>query len=240
MKRTNNRSTVAEVVAYVRVSTEEQSLEGVSLEAQEARIRAYCAMRGLALTEVVIDAGVSGYKALEVREGGRRVLDMVRSRKVGAVVAVKLDRLFRNCADCLATCAAWDRAGVALHLVDLGGQAVDTSSAMGRFFLTVMAGAAELERNQIAERTSVALQHKKSKGELVGTVPYGYSLRADGVQLESCDSEQDVIQEARALHAHGLSLRAIASTLANHGRLSRTGKPFVPIAIQHMLERQAA
>ncbi len=237
MKRTTTKQApaTAAVIAYVRVSTEEQANEGVSLAAQEARIRAYCAMRGLELADVVIDAGVSGYKALADREGGRRVLDMVRGRRVNAVVALKLDRLFRNCADCLEVTAGWDRHGVALHLVDLGGQAVDTSSAMGRFFLTVMAGAAELERNQIAERTSTAMQHKASRGERVGAVPYGFALDADGVHVVPVESEQTVIGLARELRAAGLSLRAVAAELANRGHMSRTGKAFQPHAIDNMV-----
>jgi DNA invertase Pin-like site-specific DNA recombinase len=228
------------VIAYCRVSTEEQANEGVSLEAQEARIRAYCAMRGLELAEVVIDAGVSGTKPLATRAGGQRILEAVRRGAVAGVVAVKLDRLFRNCADCLAVTAGWDRAGVALHLVDLGGQAVDTSSAMGRFFLTVMAGAAELERNMIAERTSAAMQHMRSQGQLVGAVPYGYVLAEDGVHVLPCDAEQHVIELVRALRAAGESLRGIAAELERQGMLSRAGKPFVPQAISNMLEQEAA
>jgi site-specific DNA recombinase len=236
MKRTTTKQgATAAVIAYVRVSTEEQANEGVSLDAQEARIRAYCAMRGLELAEVVIDAGVSGYKALADRDGGRRVLEMVRTRKVGAVVALKLDRLFRNCADCLDVTAGWDRHGVALHLVDLGGQAVDTSSAMGRFFLTVMAGAAELERNQIAERTSTALQHKASRGERVGAVPFGFTLDTDGVHVVPVESEQTVIALARELRSAGLSLRAVAAELARRGHASRTGKAFQPHAVDNMV-----
>lgn len=222
------------VVAYVRVSTEEQANEGVSLDAQEARIRAYCAMRGLELAEVVVDAGVSAYKPLADREGGRRVLDMVRSRKVAAVVALKLDRLFRNAADCLDVCGAWDRAGVALHLVDLGGQAVDTSSAMGRFFLTVMAGAAELERNQIAERTSLALQHKRAKGERTGTVRYGYTLAEDGVNLIENEAEQGVIRTVREARDRGLSLRAIVAELDRAGIVGRTGRPLAITQVRNI------
>lgn len=236
MKRTTNKPTTAAVIAYVRVSTEEQALEGVSLAAQEARIRAYCAMRGLELAELVIDAGVSGYKALDAREGGRRLLDLVRSRKVAAVVALKLDRLFRNAADCLEVCGGWDRAGVALHLVDLGGQAVDTSSAMGRFFLTVMAGAAELERNQIAERTSMAMQHKADRGEYTGgEARFGYVQNTEGM-LVAVEAEQLVIREARELRAAGLSLRAVAAELARRGHVSRAGKAFVPCQISKMAE----
>ena len=235
-KRTNTTDGRTTVVAYVRVSTEEQALEGVSLDAQEARIRAYCTMRGFELSEVVVDAGVSAGKPLANREGGRRVLEALRSRKVAGVVALKLDRLFRNAADCLATVETWDRAGVALHLVDMGGQAVDTSGAMGKFFLTVMAGAAELERNQIRERTSMAMQHMAQRGEFTGgEARFGYSVGADG-KLVAVESEQAVIALARELRAAGLSLRAVAAELASRGHVGRTGKPFVACAVSAMVE----
>lgn len=212
-------------IGYVRVSTEEQAREGVSLAAQERAVRAYCDLRGLDLLEVVVDEGVSAGKPLASRRGGVRVLEAVRRREVGAVVAFKLDRLFRDCGDCLAVTKAWDRVGAALHLIDLGGQAVDTSSAMGRFFLTVMAGAAELERNQIRERTAAAMAHKAGRGEYTGgEVPYGFRLAEDGVSLVEDPAEQEVLALARALRAEGLSLRAIAGHLERRGFVARSGK----------------
>ena len=228
------------VVAYIRVSTEEQANEGVSIAAQEARIRSYCELKGLELAAVVIDAGVSGYKVLEEREGGRRVQALVRGRKVAGVVALKLDRLFRNASDCLEVCGAWDKVGAALHLLDLGGEAVDTSSAIGRFFLTVMAGAAELERNQIAERTSMAMQHMRSQGQYTGgRVPFGYVLDESGELVEHF-GEQQVVARARELRASGLSLRSVAAELESAGMHSRAGKPFTAQAVQNMTEQGAA
>lgn len=88
-------------------------------------------------------------------------------------MALKLDRLFRDAEDALHQTKAWDKAGIALHLVDMGGQTLNTATAMGRFFLNMMAGFAELERNLIAERTATALAHKKThRGSL-----QPYSLR---------------------------------------------------------------
>jgi DNA invertase Pin-like site-specific DNA recombinase len=223
-------------IAYIRVSTEEQANEGVSLAAQEAKIRAYCTLRGLDLVEVVVDAGVSAWTPLADRAGGSRVQDMVRKRKADAVVALKLDRIFRNCSDCLAVTARWDKSGVALHLTDLGGQAVDTRSAMGRFFLTVMAGAAELERNQVGERTAMAMQHKAAQGEFTGgDAPYGFRVGEDGTHLEAVAHEQAVVEWARALRASGLSLRGVAAKLAERGLTTRTGKGFLPAQVSRML-----
>jgi len=227
---------MTKAICYVRVSTQEQASEGVSLEAQEASVRAYCMMRGLEVVEVVIDAGVSAGKPLERREGGRRVLEMVKWGKVGAVVAFKLDRLFRDCADCLSVTRTWDRKDVALHLIDMGGQAIDTSTAMGRFFLTVMAGAAEMERNLIRERTAAALAHKAAKGERVGQVPYGY--RADGAMLVEEPAEQSIIRIVVNWRTDGHSIRDIARILNENGVPAR-GSKWHATTVARMLKRAA-
>lgn len=138
--------------AYRRVSTIDQAVEGLSLESQEVRLRAYCEAHRLELTEVVTDPGVSGGRALDSRPGGRRLAELVTARAVDVICSIRLDRLFRDAADCLAVTREWETAGVSLHLIDLGGQPVDTSSSMGRFFLTVMAAAAEMQRTQQAEK----------------------------------------------------------------------------------------
>src|SRR5262245_40127695 len=130
-------------IGYVRVSTEEQAREGVSLGAQEERLRAYCAMQGLELIDVVCEPGVSGSVALLGRPAGARLAEAIRERSVEHVVALKLDRLFRDAVDALTQTRQWDRSGIALHLVDMGGQSLNSASAMGRLFLTVLAGLAE-------------------------------------------------------------------------------------------------
>ncbi len=239
MNRKPPASSRPRAVCYVRVSTEEQAEEGVSLAAQEAAVRAYCAMRGLDVAEVVIDAGVSAGKALSTRNGGGRVLAMVNRGDVSAVVAYKLDRLFRDCADCLTVTREWDRAEVALHLIDLGGQAIDTSTAMGRFFLTVMAGAAEMERNLIRERTAAAMAHMRANGERVGEVPYGFRLASDGVHLEAEPNEQRMIELVRGYRAEGLSIRGIAERLNVEAAPARGGR-WHPTSVARMLTRMAA
>ena len=236
MKRTKPTNASNAVVLYVRVSTEEQARGGVSLEAQEAMVRAYCAMRGLDVAELVIDAGVSAGKPLATRPGGARVLELVRSGAVAGVVTAKLDRLFRDCGDCLEVTKAWDKRGAALHLVDMGGQTVDTSTAMGRFFLTVMAGAAELERGMVSERTAVAMAHVKATGRRVGAVPYGYRLADDGRTLEADEGEARVKAAALELRDSGLSLRAVAGELARRGFVARNGAAFMAAQVQRMTE----
>lgn len=228
-----------EAIGYIRVSTDLQANEGVSLDAQRAAITAYCTMRGFNLTQIVEDAGVSGGTPLADRKGGALILDAIKGKKAGAVIAYKLDRVFRDTSDCLTVTSAWDKAGVSLHLIDLGGQSIDTATAMGRFFLTVIAGAAELERNLIGERTAAAMQHKKATGQRVGSIPYGYRLADNGSDLEAHPAEQAVIAAALELHAAGLSLRAVSAELSQRGFLARNGKEFAAPQIQRMLQAAA-
>jgi DNA invertase Pin-like site-specific DNA recombinase len=230
-------TTAPAAICYVRVSTDEQATTGHSLEAQQAAVRAYCALRGFTVSAVVVDAGVSGGTPLMSRPGGAQVLaELAKRNGPRHVVVVKLDRAFRSAADCLQVTSEWDRKGVSLHLTDLGGQAVDTSSAMGRFMLCVLAGAAELERNLIGERTSSAMQSMKAQGLYTGgRVRYGYAVAADGVTLTECPTEQATIAEARALSARGLSQRAIAAELAERGMLTRNGRMFDQKAIPTLL-----
>jgi len=209
-------------IGYVRVSTVEQASEGVSLEAQQRAVEAYCAMKGLQLLDVVVDAGVSAGKALATREGGARIVSALASRKASHVIAYKLDRLFRDAADCLEQTAQWDKKSVALHLVDMGGQAIDTSTAMGRFFLTVIAGAAEMERNLIRERTRAALAHKREKGERIsGKAPFGYRF-VDGMVVE-CEREQRAYQLIVEMRRDGWTQQRIANELAARGAVNREG-----------------
>lgn len=200
-------------------------------------------MRGLELAEMVIDAGVSAGKPLASRDGGRRVLERVRDGSVVAVVAYKLDRVFRDCADCLAVVRDWDERDVSFHLVDLGGQTIDTGSAMGRFFLTVMAGAAELERNLIGERTKAALAHlKMADGVKLGPPALGWTrtdVRDHEGRLVVAEVVDEVatVQRIIELRARGTSLRAIAATLTREGRPTKRGGSWRAVTVHGVLRR---
>lgn len=211
-------------IGYTRCSTNEQADSGLGLEAQAERIRAYCTMRGSELLDLITDAGVSGGKPLASRDGGQRLLTAIRERKADAVVMLKLDRMFRNAGDCLTTVEKWEKAGVALHVVDLGGNAIDTTSAAGRFMLVVLAGAAEMERNLTRERTRSAMAVKRANGQRIGSVPYGYDLSDDGATLLPNGAEQAVIANIRAWRSHGWTLERIAAVLTEQGVPTKTGK----------------
>jgi DNA invertase Pin-like site-specific DNA recombinase len=115
----------------------------------------------------------------------------------------------------LTTVHAWDLANVALHLVDHGGQSINTKTAVGRMFLTMLAGFAQMERQLTAERITVALRHKKARRQAYGPTPYGFDREGD-LLLPNRD-EQAVIRQMRRWRQAGRSLAWIADTLTHRG-----------------------
>lgn len=238
-------------IGYVRVSTAEQAVSGLGLADQRQRIEAYCVMRGLTLVRIIDEHngrkdgkpsakrqrnGCSGGKPLAKRLGGAKLLEALRRKQASAVVTLKLDRCFRNAADCLATVEAWQRKGVVWHVIDLGGNAIDTSSANGKFMLTVLAGAAEMERNLTRERTRAALAVKRGRGERISRhPPFGYRFADGKLKLEP--SEQRAVKAVLRLRKRGLSLRQISSRLAERGIFGRTGQPLSAKTIAEIVKR---
>lgn len=222
-------------VIYIRVSTLKQVESGLGLGDQRERLEAYCKLRGLEVVEVVVDDGESAGKPLVKRPGGSKVLELVRTKAVDAVVVLKLDRAFRNAKDCLNVVDDWDRVGVTLHITDMGGQSVDTQSAMGRMFFFMAAGFAEMERRLVEERTTAALTHKARSGNmrLGADAPYGW--RYDGNALAPVEAEQTVLTAVRVSREDGDSLRGTCALLKAAGHRNRAGGEFMPTQIERML-----
>jgi len=211
-------------IAYLRVSTDKQADHGVSLEAQEEKIRAYASLYDLELVEIITDAGVSASKL--DRPGLNKALGMLKAQEADGLLVVKLDRLTRSVVDLGSLVRDYfGERGSALMSVS---ENIDTRSAAGRLVLNVLASVSQWEREAIGERTKSAMQFKKSKGEFTGgkRAPYGYRLSDDGVHLEEHSGEQEVLKVIRGYREEGLSLRKIASILAAKGFKTRKGNQF--------------
>src|SRR5439155_13836658 len=175
-------------IGYVRVSTDKQADHGVSLEAQEAKIRAMAVVQGAEIIELIVDGGESA-KSLD-RPGMERLLALVDQGKVQTVIIAKLDRLTRSVKDLAELLERFQRRGVSLVSV---AESLDTGSAAGRLVINIMTAVSQWEREAIGERTRDAMRHKKSSGQRVGNIEYGYRLGANGVQLEPDPQEQAVL-----------------------------------------------
>ena len=205
-------------LGYVRVSTDRQAEQGVSLEAQEAKIRAMSTVQGARLLEVIVDGGESA-KSLN-RPGLQRLIALVKSGRVDAVIVAKLDRLTRSVKDLCGLLELLEKRKVALISV---AESLDTGSAAGRLVITIMGAVSQWEREAIGERTRDALRHKLANGERAGNIRFGFRLGKDGKHLEPDPGEQAVLAEIRRLRKSGNSLRGIAAALNHRGLRTRRG-----------------
>ena len=221
-------------IIYIRVSTQEQSLNGVSLSDQEERLKAYCQLQGLAVFKVIREEGVSAGKPLSTRPGGLELLQLIKKGEVKHVVVLKVDRLFRNAVDALSVTQKWDADNIALHLLDLGGATINTASAFGRFFFNVLAGLAELERGIISERTTAAMRFKKKHLEVYSPVPFGYDREGD--DLKPNPEEQKALKLIKKWRAAGRTLEAIAAELTKKGVKTKRGGKWYAGTIKYILE----
>ena len=189
-------------VGYVRVSTEEQAREGLSLDAQEEKIRAYCTAKGWRLVRIYRDEGFSG-KDLN-RPALQEMLRDLKANGIQAVVVAKLDRLTRSVRD-LGYLIDDLFDGVALASVE---ESLDTSGAGGRFVLNILGAVAQWERETISERTRNTLRYKRERGEWVGRVPYGFKIAPDGRLVEDPEEIKNIQRMKRLLPAESLDRAA--------------------------------
>lgn len=200
---------------YIRVSTEDQAKEGISLSSQTKKIEAFCTVNDLDLVEVISDEGMSGKDT--DRPGLKKLIELSSSNETEAVVVYKLDRLSRKTRDLLYLIEDVFKKGNT-RFFSLTEQ-IDTNTAMGKFFLTMMGATAQMERELISERTKATLQYKKEQGHSLGRIPYGYD-RVDGELIKN-KNEQNVIRKMKRWKKEGKSYRKIAILLNEKGIPSR-------------------
>lgn len=216
-----------QTIAYVRVSTEEQVVNGVSLAAQEERIRAFCLATNRHLDDVVIDDGFSA-KTLK-RPGMQRILAGIRSGAIGTVVVLKLDRLTRSVRDLADLLEIFQSAGVALVSIT---ETLDTSTATGRLIITLIGTVSQWEREAIGERTAFALAHKRRHHQAYGPTPFGYRRVDDTLLVDP--REQNALRTMRSMSDGGASLREIARAMERQG-LKPRGTRWHPNSIRAIL-----
>lgn len=204
------------VIAYVRVSTEEQKGSGAGLAAQRAAILAECERRGWALVDVIEDAG---YSAKDLKRPGVRVaLDILREGGADALVVAKLDRLSRSMLDFAGIMAAAQKQGWGLIALDC---AVDTTTPAGEAMANVLATFAQFERRLISQRTKDALAAKRAQGVRLGRPR----------QLPN-----PVVARIRREHGQGKTLTEIARELNADGvPTAQGGKQWWPSTVRAIL-----
>ena len=215
---------------YIRVSTDHQAL---SIEAQRERLQAYCDFRGLHLDDIFADPDVSGSKPILSRPAGSKLCEQVR--KGDDVIAVKLDRCFRDAADGINTLFWWQEQGVTLHLADSSAIA-DTKTAAGFLTIAIQLVVSQYERMAISERTSQAMRSAQDNGKRMSKLlPYGFEEDPESewdeevgmyARLRENEAEQTVLQGLKRMESEQLGYQAIANVLNEAGHKQRNGKPW--------------
>jgi DNA invertase Pin-like site-specific DNA recombinase len=230
MRKTTQANGTKQVIGYVRVSTADQQENGVSLDAQQARINAWATANGHNVGGVFLDA-MSGKRA-DNRVELQKALDAV-CKAGGVLVVYSLSRLARSTKDAISISERLQKAGA--DLVSLT-ENIDTTTAAGKMIFGLLAVLAQFERDQISERTTAALAYKATQGERTGQVPFGYTLDADGVKLVENAAEQRVISTITELRQQGHALREIADYLNTNGITSKTGGVWYASSVKSVID----
>ena len=172
-----NALSVELVAAYVRVSTQEQKLHGLSLDAQRMKLQEYAKDHNMKIVEWYVDEGVSGRKLIRKRPELQRMIQDAEKGLFSRIIMIKLDRFFRSVAEyheCMKRIApvVWTTTE----------EKYDLSTAQGRMLVNMKLTIAEMEADQTGERISIVNEYKASTGQpLVGTdsLPFGFRVGKD-------------------------------------------------------------
>lgn len=205
-----------------------QADDRISLDAQQAKAKAWCMANGYEVKAVYVDAGISGKRTTNRPELQKALADC---GKGDALIVYSLSRLARSTKDTLEISEQLTKKKT--DLISLQ-EKIDTTTAAGKMMFQMLAVLSEFERNLAAERTATALQYKKSKGERAGQIPYGSKLGDDGIMLVADDPQQAAIAEIKRLRGERYPIRKIAEQM-NRSEFKPNGKAWHATTIARIL-----
>jgi DNA invertase Pin-like site-specific DNA recombinase len=219
-----------QAIGYIRVSSDDQAN---SLLAQEEKILAYAKFSGIEIVNIFIDENVSGGTPIFKRPQGSKIESFMEGNAISDIVCVKPDRAFRSVIDALSTMDQWNAQGISLHVSDMGGVSLNTTTAIGRLLFTTIVTLGEFERGITSERIKTVFESKKKNGKIYSRDMYGYD-NSMGSMVENAE-EQRVISVMRQLKDQGTPYAGIASHVNMLGLKSKTGKEFHASTVRYIL-----
>jgi len=197
---------------YARVSTEDQAKEGYSLAAQKERLNAYCDAQGWDIAGFYIDEGHSGRNTR--RPAYHRMME--ERDKWDIILVMKMDRIHRNSKNFMIMMENLEKWGKKFNSMN---ESLDTSNAVGRFVVDIIQRIAQLESEQIGERTYMGMRQKaeSGKGVLGFRVPFDYDLQEGRLIPE--ENEARVVRSIYERYLAGSTMDMIAWNL-NRGAIT--------------------
>ena len=210
--------TVRRAIGYVRVSTDMQAQEGISLEAQQAAIQQYCSLHGLKLVTICQDV-LSGGK--DQRPGLQDALRTLQ-RSGDVLIVLKFDRLSRSIRHFCELYETYFKDGTK-ELVAIR-ESIRLDSALGRALINILLVFAQMEREATGERTREAIHHIRQSGYHFGKAPYGKKTipAPDNPRMKVLvddEAELAVIAQLKAWAAQDVGITEMAH------RLNAAGTP---------------
>lgn len=221
---------------YMRVSTEEQATSGYGLDVQRERCRAMATVKGWEIVAEYADEGISGTKDASGRPALAELLGGIDAGLFDAVIVLALDRLGRKTRIVLDLVETLTQASIALVSVK---ESLDTSSPQGQFVLTMFAALAQLERDNIVQRTTDGRNARgKLDGEKGGRVPFGYKRTDSGIEIvpEHAETVRYILRNKRG----GKSLHKIAAELNGRGVASPQGGKWYARTVKIICDNRSA
>lgn len=222
-------SRVKSVVAYCRVSTDQQAESGLSIEAQRGALVSFAIASGLELVGLFIDAGISGAKDENERPGLREALAAITEGRADALVVSKRDRLARDMSLAGYIETTIRRAGGELIVLD--------EQDVSPITRCVMQMVAQIERELASQRTRLAMKALRDQGKHCGSTPYGYEI-VNG-RLEPKAGEIEIVATIVELRNRKTktTLADIAAYLTASGVPTRRGGKWGAEQVRSILER---
>ena len=172
---------IEEAAAYVRVSSQEQKLHGLSIEAQKQKLTEYAESHNLKIVEWYVDEGVSATRPIAKRPALQRMGNDARNKKFSRILIIRIDRFFRSVAEYhefmkMISPVIWTATE----------EKYDLSSANGRAFVNMKLTIAELESGTTGERIKIVNDYKVKSGmPLYGTYSMPFCYAVEKVSEES-------------------------------------------------------
>ena len=205
---------------YIRVSTEEQVKEGYSISAQKQRLKAFCIAQDWTVSGMYVDEGISA-KDMN-RPQLQQMIKDIENGVIDCVLVYRLDRLTRSVRDLYLLLDTFDKYDCKFKSAT---EVYDTTTAMGRMFITIVAALAQWERENLGERLRMGTYEKVSQGKYAHNIrPFGYDLDLKTSKLTIREDEAKTVRLIVDLYLNkGMGAHRICKHLNERGIGTRDG-----------------
>lgn len=224
---------IIDTAIYVRVSTDEQVVNGYSIRAQEEKLLSFCKIKEWKVYKVYSDEGISG-KSISNRSSLMELISDIKKGIVSNVLVYKIDRLTRSTKDLIDLIELFNKYNCSFNSLC---ESIDTKTSTGRMFIKIIGIFAEFERENIVERVSFGLERKVREGFTIASnnLSYGYKKERGNKVQEIVEYEANVVNYVFDLYLSGCSFSKIARSLNSLNICTKNGNLWTYKTIKLML-----